>query len=165
MFHFTKGGGRLQPDPPPEHGSCDNINLGGEAGRLPPASQTPTTNVMLPGHWPTILTGGCYRMSDDSSDQDELLPMNRLSIIRHLQDPAVVVYLQVADTHCWRTGVPRPTLSFHPTTRYTSLVYLRRLHSTARTYALAPAHAHVTLHMPTYEDAPHHRVHLFAIDH
>ena len=57
-----------------------------------------------------------------------MLPMNRLSIIRHLQDPAVVVYLQVADTHCWRTGVPRPDLTFHPTTRYTLQMYLARTH-------------------------------------
>ena len=77
-------------------------------------------------------------MSDDSSDQDEMLPMNRLSVIRHLQDPAVVVYLQVADTHCWRTGVPRPNLTFHPTTRYASLVYLHRLRH---------RHMHLHLHM------------------
>ena len=43
--------------------------------------------------------------------------MNRISTINYLQDPAVLEYLKVADTHCWRFGVPRPNLAFHPTAR------------------------------------------------
>ena len=93
-------------------------------------------------------------MSDNSSDQDEMVPMNRLSIIRHLQDPAVIGYLQVADTHCWRYGVPRPNLTFHPTTRYALLIYLHRLR-----------HKHLHLHQHVHmSPGTHPRVQVHPTD-
>ena len=63
------------------------------------------------------INGVVLQMSSHSSDEETMTPMNRISTINYLQDPAVLEYLQVADTHCWRFGVPRPNLAFHPTAR------------------------------------------------
>ena len=57
-----------------------------------------------------------------------MTPMNRLSTISYLQDPAVLEYLQVADTHCWRFGVPRPNLAFHPTARCALQLHLQLMY-------------------------------------
>ena len=50
--------------------------------------------------------------SSESDDSDDLIPLS------YLRDPTVIGYLQVADIHDWKTGGPRPNLTFHPSTRY-----------------------------------------------
>ena len=77
--------------------------------------------------------------------------MNRLSIIGYLQDPTVIGYLQVADTHCWRYGVPRPNLTFHPTTRYALQLYLhglrhKHLHLHQHVHVTPGTHSRVQVH-------------------
>ena len=90
--------------------------------------------------------------------------MNRLSIISYLQDPTVIGYLQVADTHCWRYGVPRPNLTFHPTTRYALQLYL---HGLRHKHLHLHQHVHVTPGPGTHSRVQVHtrthlRVHMFA---